>query len=372
MSSQTSAPSLSLVTESGQVWTTDIGGRYAITQATSPAAAQVTGIVTLLQQAYHQRHGAGENLPPALAEGLLIHSAVDVVEANWYRLNFTNNVFDTKTSARARLHLGLGLDRRARGRRHPAVAFLHSQRGVQDGLVQQFETSVAASSTLKVTLIWTDPPATVGAAQSVGETIWTSSSRMCRPGRSPTTWILDKAFPMEPAQPASTTSTTSSRSSCKYDATVPQSYRISVRGSAVPLEPQPFFVLSSFPLAVVMYGTPKYYNGDLGGRAGADAKCLAEARRVWQGGQCARGHLHLDRRRDARHAEPLRHTDGNARHQLEGSAAEGFLGVTLGQRDRTPSRSRDQPPARLELLERVGRERRDRDLRDAWIAVPVQ
>jgi hypothetical protein len=258
---------------SGQVWTTDLNGGYRTTQATSPAAAQVTGIVALLQQAYRKKYGAGAELPPALAKGVLIHTAADMDEANSYRSN--SGIFESKTSPGPDYTSGWGFpDAYAAVQALQTPSSIRSE-SLEDGGVREFDTSLAANTSLKVTLIWTDPPATAGAARALVNDLDVRVTNLST-GEETLPWILDPALPMEPARRGINNVDNVEQVSLKNSSASPQSYRISVRGAAVPEGPQPFFLLSTSPLAVVLYGTAGSFTGELGGRTGADFRCLSD------------------------------------------------------------------------------------------------
>lgn len=260
----------------GPAWTTELGGGYATTAATSPAAAQVTGIVALLQQAYRDLRGRDANLPPALAKGLLIHTATDMVEDNSFR--WLNQMWASNATPGPDYTTGWGFpDARAAVDVLQAPSLIGTG-SIAPGLVQEFDVKVPANAALKVTLIWTDPPAAVGAARALVNDLDLRVTNLAT-AELFYPWVLDKAAPMKAAKRGVNKVDNVEQITLHNDKSSEQTYRINVKGTTVPLGPQQFFLLSSAPLApvtVVVYASKSTYNGNLGGRPGADAKCLAE------------------------------------------------------------------------------------------------
>ncbi|MFT3922272.1 MAG: S8 family serine peptidase [Myxococcales bacterium] len=235
------------VVDGGIVYTTELNGGYTTTQATSGAAAQVTGIVALLMQAYRNALGQPEaQLPPDLARGLLIHSADDMTEQNAYHEWY--GIFDSHAAPGPDYTTGWGY-----ANAQAAVDLLRASthRGSQrlfNGQLHEYEVTVPAGQPLKVTLAWTDPPASVGTGRALVNDLDLSVSEVGS-GATYYPWVLDKDQPMQPATTGINVVDNVEQVVLTNTTNAALTYRIAIRASAVPQGPQAYQLLTDYDLS---------------------------------------------------------------------------------------------------------------------------
>jgi PKD repeat protein len=234
------------VVDGGINYTTALNGAYTTTQATSGAAAQVTGIVALLMQAYRDVLAQPTlNLPPDLARGALIHSAEDMTEANSYR--DWNGVFDSHATPGPDYTTGWGY-----ANAQAAVELLRAtthyrSHSLSNGQLDEYEVTVPAGSPLKVTLAWTDPPASVGAGRALVNDLDLSVSEP-ESGATYYPWVLDPNLPLQPASTGINVVDNVEQVLFTNTSDVARTYRIAVEGSTVPQGPQAYQLLADYDL----------------------------------------------------------------------------------------------------------------------------
>jgi hypothetical protein len=230
------------VSDSGSTWTTDLGGGYVTTVGTSPAAAQVTGIVALLCDAYRDLAGPTAMMPPDLARALLIQTAVDLVESNTYR--WWNAMFPSYAAAGPDYTTGYGYADAQAAVDTLRLPARYRSGSVGQGQMKEVEVSVPSAASLKVTLAWTDPPAAVGGATALVNDLDLEVEALAT-GSISYPWVLDKNAPMTAASTGVNVVDNVEQVVLTNSTASTQVYRIRVKGTSVPQGPQAFHVVSS-------------------------------------------------------------------------------------------------------------------------------
>lgn len=193
----------------------------------SGAAALVSGVSLMLQQQYKQMNGS---MPPhALIKAVLLNSADDrgnkeIDYSNGYgSLNALNAV---RTIQSARYRSG----------------------AVTNGATQSFPLSIPAGiKKLKITLVWSDPAATVNAAKALVndldlELLNTGTNETWKP------WVLNKFPHIDSLKQLATRKKDSVNNveQVTLDDPAPGNYQVSVKGYAVTTSAQNFYIAYQF------------------------------------------------------------------------------------------------------------------------------
>ena len=229
----------------GLAWTTHPGGGYETTEATSAAAAQMSGVAALIAQHFRRTWSWTYPIPrvasidPALVRGLVIHTALDMTESNsgrWY-----NRLFTAHATEGPDYTTGWGyVDAQA------AVDALRELRyrfgSVAAGETRELEVDVPAGGSFKVTLVWTDPPASLGAAPALVNDLDLRLVHRAT-GRAFFPWRLDPRSPMMSATHG--INVVDNVEQVVLSGSFPSGvYRIVVQGRMVPRGPQMFVVVA--------------------------------------------------------------------------------------------------------------------------------
>lgn len=231
----------------GPAWTTEIKRGHVMTVSTSPAAAQVTGIVALLYDAYKDLEGPAAEMPPALARAVLLHTADDMTSRNSYR--WWNGDVTSHAEVGPDYTTGYGwVNANAAVDTLRATARYRSGR-VGQGQLREYDVTVPAGGTLEVTVAWDDPPAAVGAARALVNNLDLTVTSLAG-GMTYYPWVLDKDAPTAPAKAGINTVDNVEQVVFINPRSAAQTYRIRVNGTSVPIGPQVFQVVSSHDLLV--------------------------------------------------------------------------------------------------------------------------
>lgn len=237
----------------GQPWwmertlTTELGGGYRETYATSPASAEVAGAAVALHEQY-ARMFPDSTLPPALAKGLLIHSARDMHE-NTGRWNGSLGRYDTAhtevgpdyTTGWGFMDLGAAFERlTARTWRADTVAL-----GRQNDYTIQ---SVAPGEEVRVTLIWDDAPASPGVSRALSSNLDLRVTNLTT-GEVQFPFVLNPIDPMAPATRGVNSRDNVEQVRFVHDGPKEAAFLIEVVATHIPRRAQRYFVIANHAFA---------------------------------------------------------------------------------------------------------------------------
>lgn len=223
--------------------TTALGGGYRTTYATSPAAAEVTGAVALLHEAYGRMVPAGTPMPPALAKGILLHTARDVDERGSRWIGTMGRYEPARTATGPDYTTGWGfMDLGA------AFEALNDRRwladAVRSGRQNDYVTArVEPGEEVRITLIWDDPPASPGVERALVNQLDLrvtdlESGAVMRP------FVLDPTRPSRPAFRGRNVLDNVEQVRFVHEGSTPTTFLVEVMGEDIPTAVQRYFLLS--------------------------------------------------------------------------------------------------------------------------------
>lgn len=225
-------------------WTTELGGSYVETYATSPAAAEVTGGVAALAEEYARLFPSTPDLPPALARGLLIHTARDM-DGNTARWNgFDGTWASAHTSTGPDYTTGWGfMDLGAAFQALVNRDWLAS--AVQAGRQNDYTiSSVLPGQEVRVTLIWDDLPASPGTSRALTSNLDLRVTNLATGGEM-LPFVLEPALPANPASHGTNYLDNVEQVRFVNTGRVPADYLVEVLGTDIPRRAQQFVLLSN-------------------------------------------------------------------------------------------------------------------------------
>ena len=179
---------------------------YANIRGTSAACPQVAGSLALVQQLYHNIHGA--NILSSSLKGLAIHTATDLdIDMDDY--STVSNSTGVNGPSAAGNHTGpdygtgwgiVNVEKAAslliENSKLPRSKPYFKEVLLQNGEQARFSVSALGGEPLKVTICWTDPAGVVGASKSLIHDI---DVKLTRNGTIYYPWTLDPAVPTNSA-----------------------------------------------------------------------------------------------------------------------------------------------------------------------------
>ena len=229
--------------------TTQLGGGYRETYATSPAAAEVSGAAVALHEQYARMFPDSDSMPPALAKGLLIHTARDMTDTNTARWNGRLGVHETAhtavgpdyTTGWGFMDLGAAFN--------ALVNFAWRANTVAAGRQNDFTIrSVAPGAEVRVTLIWDDPPGSAGISRTLINDLDLRVTNLAT-GEVTFPFVL---IPLDPSFPAGRgVNFRDNVEQVRFEHTgdEPADFLVEVVATSLALRAQRYYLISEFPLA---------------------------------------------------------------------------------------------------------------------------
>lgn len=203
-------------------------GAYGLLVGTSMAAPAVSGAAALLIEQYRSLHH-GQNPLPATVRGLLVHTAADLDdETDWF------NPGPDFASGYGRVQARAAVDHLRAG------GFLVGSVGA--GAASHHALQVpAGTETLRLTLVWDDPPAQENVTQTLVNDL--DLVLLDPQGNRHFPWTLDPALPAMPARRDRPDLVNVIEQIVVDGPVTPGTWAVTVQGTRVPAGPQKFALL---------------------------------------------------------------------------------------------------------------------------------
>jgi len=199
------------------------GQSYAVKLGTSMSAPAVSGCAALIYQDYRSTHSA-INPTPAMVKALLIHTADDPGNTG---PDYTYGWGLVNATAAADV---------IRSDNNPVQTLFEGV--VNNSEVDTYNVYAPAGVELKATLVWTDEQGTVAAAKALVNDL---DLKITKSGSTHYPWLLD---PANPGSPATTgVDSINNVEQILIDASTSDTYTITVTGTSIPMEPQPYSLI---------------------------------------------------------------------------------------------------------------------------------
>jgi hypothetical protein len=214
---------------SSAIRSTAPGDTYLEMQGTSMSAPAVSGSIALLKEQYNKICSTSIKILPSTLKALLTHTARDLLDdtTSWYNLG------PDYASGYGAINIKAAID----------MLPFHVQGNIDHGDLDEYQIVVTRQQDLKVTLVWDDPAAALGALSTLMNDLDLELEDPNGVIYHP--WVLNPASPADPA----TTGTDNINiieqvSVATVSATMTGTWTIRVRGAHVPAGPQRYSLVS--------------------------------------------------------------------------------------------------------------------------------